>query len=180
LSEKYAIEKLQQEYKIDSYLDSTMNIDGEVLGLQLLEGYTVSVLFDSQDYGQYLVQDGKINVFNPNQDSGVVQVGLIYPFEIRTMYIYAGSNKSNWEKHLTEINIDYYQSLDFYINGKLVPYQTFSNTQQQLPPVPQTGTAVYYPVRGWNRFDTVTITQNAPFDIQILAIDYQVSSQIVS
>lgn len=180
LSEKYAIEKLQQEYKIDSYLDLTMSIDGEVLGLQLLEGYTVSVLFDSQDYGQYLVQNGKINVFNPNQDSGVVQVGLIYPFEIRTMYIYAGSNKSNWEKHLTEINIDYYQSLDFYINGKLVPYQTFSNTQQQLPPVPQTGTAVYYPVRGWNRFDTVTITQNAPFDIQILAIDYQVSAQIVS
>lgn len=180
LSNFYVIEKFQNEYKIDSYIDSTMTPDGEVLGLGLLEGYTVTVLCDSQDYGQYLVQDGQIMVFNPNEVSCPVQVGLIYPFELRTMYIYSGPSKGNWEKHLTEINIDYYQSLNFYINGKLVPYQTFANTQQQLPPVPQTGTAVYYPVRGWNRYDTITITQNAPFDIQILSIDYQIGAEIVS
>jgi len=180
LSENYVIEKFQEKYKLDSVLDSTMDINGEVLGLQLLNGYTVSVLFDSQDYGEYLVEDGMIQVFNPNQNSGPVEVGLIYPFEVRTMYIYDGPGKNNWSKHLTEINIDYYQSLNFYINGKLVPYQTFENTQQQLPPVPQTGTATFYPVRGWNKYDTITITQNAPFDIQILSIDYQIGAEIVS
>lgn len=180
LTQTFVIEKFVSDVKLDSYVNSTMDAAGLVTGLDNLDGYVVSVLFDNQDFGSYTVAGGEINVFNPNADVGPVQVGPLYQFEIKTMNIFDGPLKSNWEKHQTEINVDYFDSLNFFINGKLVPYQTFENTQQELPPVPQTGTAIFYPVRGWNRFDQVTITQSAPFDCQILAIGYQIGAEIVS
>ena len=180
LNSIYAIEKFVEDVKMDSYIDSTMDVAGLVTGLDELNGYEVTVVFDGQDFGQYTVVGGQIDVFNPNLVSGPVQVGLLYPFQMRTMYIYDGATKSSWFKKFTEINVDYFQSLVLFINGTLVPYQTFQDVQQQLPPVPQTGTAEIYSVRGWNKFSTIEITQNAPFDVQILSIDYRIHASIVS
>lgn len=174
------IEKFVDDIKLDSFVDSTMDSTGLITGLDVFNGYTVDVLFDGQDFGDYEVVDGEITAFNPNEFSGPVQVGFIYPFVLKTMFLYAGFERSNWSKKITEINVDYYQSLNFSVNGKLVPYQTFAEAQEGLPPAPKTDTATIYPVLGWNRFANVEITQNAPFDIQILGIDYEINSSIVS
>jgi len=175
-----AIEKFVEDFKIDSYIESTMATTGLVTGLDQFNGYVVEIFFENQDYGQYEVVDGEVTVVNPDEDSGVVQVGFLYPIEIITMFLFMGPNKSNWTKHITEINVDYFESLNFFINDKLVPYQQFEFIQDGEPLTPQTDTATIYPTRGWNRFSTIKITQNSPFDCQILGISYEINSDIVS
>jgi len=175
----YSIEKFIEDYKIDGYLDSTMDADGLILIDPMYEGYTVQIIFDNQDFGQYVVEGGQVIADNVNRFSGSVVYGFIYPFEIETMNIFYGENRSNWAKHLTQINVDYFESLNFYINNKLVPYQKYSLIQAGLPLVLQTDTAIIYPARGWDRFSTVKITQNSPFNCEILGISYEINGNII-
>lgn len=179
LTAKYFIEKFDREQFIDGWDLFAMNIDGTVTGLDRFEGYTVQVIFENQDFGQYLVVGSVITVFNPNGYSGVVQVGLLYNNRVTPMYLFAGENGSNYFKNISKIYVDYYQSLVFYVNGFLVPYQNIQEIQQGLPLVPKTDTAVVEPVNGWDRFQTFSIEQNAPFDLQILGIAYQIDARII-
>jgi hypothetical protein len=176
----YAIEKFIDDVKIDSYINSTMDSTGLITGLDNLEGYLVTVIFDDQDYGQYTVVDGEIIAFNPNEESGPVKVGLLYPFEMIPMYLFSGANKSSWSKKITRIDVDYFNSINFTVNGTFIPYQTFEQVQAGLPPEPQTGTATVYPADGWTKFQTIKIEQNSPFDMQILSIDYHIKDASVS
>lgn len=174
LNNNYVIEKFVEDVKFDSYIDSTMNELGLVTGLDELNSYEVVVFFDDQDFGQYTVVNGEINVFNPNEFSGPVKVGLQYPVRIVPMFLYDGPDKSSWIKKITEINVDYFNSINFFVNGTQVPYQTYEDVQAQIPPQPQTGTANIRPVGGWNKYSTFAIEQDSPFDLQILGIDYHI------
>ena len=113
-------------------------------------------------------------MFNPNEFSGPVKVGLQYPVRIVPMFLYDGPDKSSWIKKITEINVDYFNSINFFVNGTQVPYQTYEDVQAQVPPQPQTGTANVRPVGGWNKYSTFSIEQDSPFDLQILGIDYHI------
>lgn len=179
LTQGVFIEKFTDDFKIDSYIQGVMDSTGLVTGLGQFEGYTVQVIFDNQDYGEYLVTGGQIIVNNPNHYSGTVYVGLLYPLEIRPMYLFAGANATYNFKQITNIFVDYYNSLDFYVNGTLVNFQNFIEIQNSIPLAPQTGTAIMRPVNGWDRFQTFNITQNSPFDCQILSISYQIDAHII-
>lgn len=173
------LEKFVNDFKIDSYENNTMASSGLITGLDNLDGYTVQVFFQNQDFGQYMVENGQIIVDNLNEYSGAVQVGLLYFLQITPMYLFAGANGSNNFKNISQIYVDYFNSLNFYVNGKLVNYQYFADIQAGLPLQPKTGTVVMDSVDGWNRFSNFTITQNSPFDCQILGIAYQISSAII-
>lgn len=180
LSQKYQIERFNANYKVDCYRNTTMNSAGLVTGLTDLIGYSVQVIYDDQDFGEYLVNDdGEITVLNPNEDSGAVIVGLLYDVQLTPMYLFAGTSESPFLKNQNRIYVDYYESLDFAINGHLVPYQNFSDIQAGEGLVPQTDTAIVDVVDGWNRFGTLTITQSSPFDLQILGIAYQITSSVI-
>lgn len=192
---KYIIDVMSDNYRADSRFPCSMDSSGFVTGLDILDGYIVTLEFNptgtaKQDYGQSLqivdgvkvvaaVSSGSCYFDNPNEDSGNGAVCLPYSVEIVPMYIFAGALQSNYYKDISRIFVDYYQSLDFRIDGKLVPYQEYANIQAGLPLMPQTGTAIISPVRGWNRFDTFSITQNSIFDLQVLGIAYQVEAAII-
>jgi hypothetical protein len=95
------------------------------------------------------------------------------------MYFDSGQLTSPFFKNINRIYVDYYNSLNFYINGKLVPYQSFADIQAGLPLIPQTGTAIVDTVGGYNRFATFSITQSSPFDLQILGIEYQIDTAVI-
>lgn len=179
LSEKFTIEAFDATAKIDCQFDSDMQTSGLVTGLELLEGYNVQVVFENQDFGQYTVTGGQITVDNPDGYDGTVQIGLLYDVDLTPMYYFGGQLTSPFFKNVNRIYVDYYNSLNFYINGKLVPYQTFANIQAGLPLVPQTGTAIIDVVDGYNRFSTFSITQSSPFDLQILGIEYQIDTAVI-
>ena len=182
LSQQFCIERFEENVFIDSNQTYFMSSNGLITGLDRLNGYVVQVVFQNQDYGNnYLVVAGEITVTNPLLNSGVAQVGLLYDVEIKPMYPFFSSTSSPFEKHLVRVYIDYYQSLNFFINGKLVQYQNFNEIQLGLPLVPKTDTAIYSPVQGYNRFDdeAIVITQSSPFDLQILSIGYQIDMAVI-
>lgn len=181
LTQTFTIEQLDQSIKIDSQQNANMAADGLVTGLDRFDGYTVQVVYENQDFGQYEVVNGEITVDNQDEIVDTVQIGMLYDVEIRTMYPFAGSAAMPFFKNLTRIYIDYFESLNFRINGTLVPYQNFADIQAGLPLVPQTGTEIFAPVSGWQRFDrdAIVITQSSPFDLQILSIGYQIEYAVI-
>lgn len=184
LTEQYTIEVFDDTSRIDCNFNAAMQSSGLVTGLSLLNGYTVQVIYQGQDFGEYLVQNGQITVTNPMGIADTVMIGLLYDLAIVPMYPFAGATLSPLKKQVTRIYVDYYQSLDFSINGKLVPYQNFADIQAGLPLTPQTDTAIVSPFLGWNRFDNfgspiISITQSSPFDLQILGIGYQIASAVI-
>lgn len=179
LTNTYAIERFVESIKIDSSREADMDAQGLVTGLSMFNGYTVQVVYRNQDFGRYLVEGGEITVNNPDEIADTVSIGLLYDAELIPMYPFAGPKAAPFFKNLNRIYVDYLESLNFFINGKLVPYQNFADIQAGLPLQPQTDTAIIAPVSGWNRNirgvnDAVVITQSSPFDLQILAIAYQI------
>ncbi len=178
-SQQTVLERMDENIKIDGYEIKNLPETGLISGLDRFEDLSVQVIFDNQDYGLYLVKEGKIQVNNPEQKSGLCFVGLLYPVEIRPMYFYAGPSHANLMKQTTKVYVEYFESLNFQINDKLVNYQIFSDIQQAKGLLPSSGTAMVTPVLGWNRDKTFTITQNSPFDLQITAIAYQVTAVMI-
>jgi len=184
LTQQYTIDRFDSGIYIDSSQTFPISTTGVIVGLDRFDGYVVQVVYERQDYGQFLVVGGTITVtplppdFVPESDT---QVGLLYDVEIKPMYPFFSSTSSPFEKILNRIYIDYYESLDFFINGKLVQYQNFQEIQLGLPLVPKTDTAIFSPVEGYYRFDgeAIVITQSSPFDLQILSIGYELTMAVI-
>ena len=175
---------LDDSTRIDGQINASMQASGLVTGLSFFNGYTVQVTYMNQDFGQYLVSAGQIVVTNPNAIADSVQVGLLYDVEIIPMYPYIEATASPFKKQVQRIYIDYYLSLDFEVNGNLIPYQNFADIQAGLPLEPQTDTAIIDPFEGWNRFDNngnpiISITQSSPFDLQVTSIGYQIDAAVI-
>lgn len=181
LTQQFIIERFDTGVFVDSAESYLMESTGLVTQLDRLNGYRVQVIYQNQDFGQYDVADGQIEVTNPEEITGTVQIGLLYNVEIKPMYPFYSATSSSFEKQISRIYIDYYQSLNFYINGDLVQYQNFHEIQLGLPLVPKTDTAIYSPVSGYSRFDdeAIVITQSSPFDLQILSIGYQIEMAVL-
>ena len=183
LTNQFTIEVFDENTRVDCDFNAAMFSSGLVTGLDLLDGYVVQVVYKNQDFGQYLVSGGEITVNNPDGISDTVSIGLLYDVEIIPMYPYAGALQSPFFKQVQRIYVDYTLSLDFSINGNLVPYQMFPLFNGK-PITPQTDTAIIGPFSGWNRFDNdnvpiISITQSSPFDLQITSIGYQVAAAVI-
>jgi hypothetical protein len=179
LTQQYMIEAFDDSTRMDCQITADMASSGLITGLDDFNGYTVQVVYNNQDFGTYLVVDGEITVDNPNEIADSVQVGQLYDVVITPMYLFAGKNAAPFFKQMSRIYVDYYNSLNFYINGKLVPYQTYAEIQAGMPLTPKTDTAIIAPVSGYDRFSTFSITQSSPFDLQILSIGYQISGAVI-
>ena len=181
---QYVLEQFDDSTRMDGTITTTMTNTGLITGLSAFNGYTAQVVYQGQDFGAYLVAGGSILVSNPHGVSGFVTVGLLYDVEIVPMYPFADIAESAFYKQVKRIYVDYFNTLNFNINGELVPYQNFQQIQAGLPISPQTDTAIVTPFYGWNRFDfngkpIISITQSSPFDLQITSIGYQIESAVI-
>lgn len=180
---QYTVEAFDDDVRIDCNFATSMPANGNIQGLVFLEGFTVQVLYQGQDFGQYTVKNGEITVNNPQGIADTVQIGLLYDVTITPMYPFSGQAESAFKKKVTRIYVDYYNTIDFSINGYLVPYQTYAQIQENPILEPQTGTAIVGPYQGYHRFGNMptllSITQTSPFDLQILSIGYQITSAVI-
>jgi hypothetical protein len=182
-TDQYTLEKIDDSTRMDGVFESFMQPSGLITGLAALNGYTVQVLYLNQDFGEYEVVGGEITVNNPDEIADTVIIGLLYENDLIPMYPFSGAHESSYKKQVNRIYVDYYNSLDFYVNGKLVPFMEFP-LYSGKPVTPQTDTAIIAPFSGWNRFDQdgvpiISITQRSPYDLQILGIGYQITSAII-
>lgn len=184
-----------QQNEIPFYLDSestnTLQASGLITGIPYLNGYNAHLFYEGQDFGTSMqmvngelvngvVANGQCYFGNPNGNTGFCNVGILFENNIVPMYIWAGAIESNYKKQITQIFIDYYESLDFRVNGKLVFYQDYTDVQAGTQSmVPHTDTAIVEPMLGWERFQTFTISQRSPFNLTVSAIAYQVDRHII-
>lgn len=174
--------------KMDSMLNTTMNSSGVVnTGIAHFEGYFIHAVSPTGDLGESLtpVTGGSTTFENPNSYTGAVTVGILFDCQVTPMYTYAAPQGSDYYKNVTRIFVDYYQSLDFTVNGTPVFYQSFAEIAASVAAggsyvlTPKTDTAVVAPGIGWDRFSTFTIDQTSPYDLIVTGIDYQVNASII-
>ena len=186
------IEFMTDEFRMDSCIGAGMGSPNAidlslVSGLDALNGYIANIVYNGQDYDFSLdangdiapITNGQCYVFNPNNSIGHITVGLLYSVRLSPMFVFAGAIEAEFYKQITRIYVDYYNALDFEVNSQTIPFQNFLEISEGLPLSPRSGTAVVPVLSGWERFYTFDITQNAPFDLQITAIAYQVDAKII-
>lgn len=164
---------------LDTIIVSTMASNGVVNGLGNFNGYVVTVVFQGQDFGNYLVEGGQVAVLNPDGYSGDVLVGIPFAVNIVTMAEFAGEQATDAYKLNTRLSVDYYNSLDFYVNGIQVTYQTFKDIQNNLPISTKTGVVRQGVSGGWEQYRHEYIMQDSPFNLQISRISYQIAAALV-
>ncbi len=179
VSEEFELEMFTDGVWIDGYFTLTMGANGVLTGLDDYDGYMIDVFYNSGDYGVYLVEDGTVTVISPPPEGTAVIVGLPYDVVLNTMYIYAGATMMDAMKKITKIYVDYYNSLNFYVQGVLVPFQTFANVQSGDPLVPLTGQYLIGSADGWLQQQVITLNQTAPFPLTIQSISYQVTACLI-
>ena len=61
------------------------------------------------------------------------------------------------------------------INGQLVAFRNFGEDVLDTPVQEFTGVKTVGPLLGFDKEGVITVTQDAPLDLNILALDYKVS-----
>lgn len=178
-SSRYILARFDKDYYHDLYQVKTLPANGVITGLTDYEGYDVSVVYSGQDFGTYTVSSGQITVDNPNQLTGNCTVGITYPIELKTLSLYTGDDSSDVLKKSSYAYADYYESIDFKVNGKQVPFQTFEQIQQGLPIMPQTGRFKLGTSKGYSLTEEVTVSQYSPMPCTITALSYQVKGELI-
>jgi hypothetical protein len=168
------LEKLDWDLYMDCATTQTFGVPTtHVTGLDYIDEFTVNALSDGfvqpagrVVYGAFDVEDAGTTI-----TIGIPYTPLIQPNAVNvmsqqgpTMYI---------KKRIPRIFIDYYESLGIYVNGDVIPYRTFDDATGELVD-PITDVYEYLNLQGWNRRESVIITQNDPLPMTILAVGYEV------
>lgn len=187
VSDTYTLEILSSDLNDKyAYLDSMnqyqSNENKELTGLKPYNGYPARVVyFDKyntlQDLGEYKVVNSKIKLKNYYDDNTSFYVGFTYSVEITPMYFYLGPNQSTTKKTVSQVIVEYYDSLDFYVDNSLVKYQDYKEINDKL--LPKTGCIEQSFLKGHERYNTFKITQKSPFNLCITSISYKITGAYV-
>ncbi len=161
---------------LDDYQYITLPPNGKITGLKQYEGYSVCVSFQSQDYGSYTVKNGSIQVDNPEKQSGPCTVGLLYQANLKSLPLYAGAKHTDLMKSVFKVYVEYFNSLNFSVNGELVKYQYFGDIRHNDNLVPRSDTSVITIGSGCQRDFHIHISQNSPFPLNLQSISYEITS----
>lgn len=177
-------EELSYDIFIDSASQNKILPDNKVVNLKFYEGYSVrAVTFDEngflQDLGEYNVKDGAISIINYKGTNKNVIIGFTYDVEIIPMYFYLGPNNSTVVKTVSQVTVEYYNSLDFYIENELVKYQYFKDISNGVGLNYKNGFKEINLLKGHNRYSTFRIHQRSPFNLCITSINYKITGAYI-
>lgn len=166
---------------MDSVASGALNQDGKLSAKEFSGLSNLQVTFNNQDYGIYDC-DAKGDILIPEnkRHPGAYLVGFNYSAVVKTMYFTAGGNSTDYKKFVTRAFVDYFQSFNFKINGKLVPYQFYKTLKNnQIFAEGVTGIAKIDYIGGWHKLRNLTITQESPYDLHIRSIAYQITYGVI-
>ena len=169
--------------KYDEYLDSNLATDSALTGtvtgsstkvtsLDHLEGQTVQILIDDAVYPKQVVSSGAVTIDLPSTfASKTIQVGLGYNSTLKTLRIEAGSQAGpaqGRKKRYNEVLVRLLNTVGVKINGDQLPFR--SSADEMGEPIPQFTGDKRVTNLGWNREGQVTIKQEQPLPLTVLAI----------
>ena len=141
--------------------------------LRYLEGETLDVLSDGVVEADKTATNGSITFTTAATSS--YEVGLPYTSTVRTLpfegRLPSGPTRS-FKKRILSVTADLYETQALTIDGEAVTFDTNANGVI----TPYTGFKRKGSLLGYNKDATITITQSEPLDMNILSLDYEVST----
>lgn len=169
-------------YEADVYMDCSKSYSfgtpqDYIDGLEYLEGKSIWVIGDGYNLGEFTVSSGRVDLLN---EISAAVVGLFYKPIIETLPVDIQTQTGDQaykRKRISKVRVDYYESLGIYIEDILVPFREFLETFNYPPATPVTGWDEISLIKGWEPRQTITITQNEPLPMTILALNIELEVQ---
>ena len=106
------------------------------------------------------------------------EIGIPFTMTAKTMPCetrLASGNIRAFKKRILEVNAEVFESQSMTVNGQLVSFRAFGSDILDVAVPAFTGVKKVGPLLGFNDEGAITVTQPAPLDLTVLALDYKVS-----
>ena len=174
-SDKYYVELFDDTLTLDCAKKGTTATT--VTGLSFLEGESIKVIRDGIVEADKTVSSGEITLDREATES--YQVGLNYTPVVETLPAeprLASGPLRGFKKRILEVNSEHFESYAVTINGEQVAFRQFGNDNLDIPIQPFTGVKRSGPLLGFVNEGKITITQTVPLPMNVLALDYKLST----
>lgn len=170
-----------------TFLDSMLTYNGgsvsTLSGLDHLEGETVSILADGAVHPDKTVSSGAITL---DRTATKAHVGLSYTSTVKTMQIEAGAKDGTAQgkkKRIARIHYRLYKTLGLKHGPSsdrldIIPFRSSADNQDSPPALFTGDKEVEFP-RGWDKDGYITVVQDQPLPMTLLAIMPELSTNKV-
>jgi len=167
----YFLEREDTAITTDS--SATATSTDTLTGLSHLEGETIDVVADGAYKGEFVVSGGQVTI---DREADVIYGGLNFVPILETMPLNIplqnGPNAA-LPKRIVRAGVELYEANGVLVNGQRIADKTMGVDVFE-PPSPKTGLERIF-LQGWDVESTLTITQDEPVPMQILAVYLEVS-----
>ena len=167
----YFLEREDTAITTDSSASATST--DTLTGLSHLEGETIDVVADGAYKGEFVVSGGQVTI---DREADVIYGGLNFVPILETMplniSLQNGPNAA-LPKRIVRAGVELYEANGVLVNGQRIADKTMGVDVFE-PPSPKTGLERIF-LQGWDVESTLTITQDEPVPMQILAVYLEVS-----
>lgn len=175
-SEQRFIEEINKNHYTDcSVLQTLSPASDTVTGLGHLNGEECRVKADGAVQPNETPSGGSITL---GRDATTVEVGLNFDTTIKTMPLnmqFQDGPTLTRKKRITQVEANLYESLGVYINGNQLADRQFGEDMLDTTPTPFTGIKETH-LLGWDEAAQVTITQQDPVPMTVLALAIEVEA----
>jgi hypothetical protein len=176
----YFIEKLDfnNVVPVDSASAVTIPVSSEpptLTGLEIYNGYEISVSDGVSYLGSYFVENGQITLDDALEHPFSGFVGLNFTPILTPMFAISDPGYAYSYKILDDCYVNYQDSLGVLVNNNLIQFQNVKEIKSGQLLTLKSGTAEIFTNTGWGRFKDITISQEAPVGMHILSIAYRMS-----
>lgn len=174
-SDKYYVEIFDPELTLDCAAKGTSA--KTVTVLSFLEGEEIKVIRDGIVEADKTVTSGEITL--DEEAETFYQVGINYTPVVQTLPAeprLASGPIRGFKKRILEVNSEHFESYAVTINGEQVAFRQFGEDNLDIPIQPFTGVKRSGPLLGFVEEGKITITQTVPLPMNVLALDYKLST----
>ncbi len=171
------LETIDETVYTDSALVIASHSSATVTGLDHLEGEVVKVKLGGAVQTDATVSSGSITL-DRTPSAETLEVGLEFNPNIITMPVndsFKDGPTLNREKRIVRATVNRYLSLGIFVNGERLPDRQLDLDTFDAVPAPSSELQEIY-LNGWSKSAQVTITQEDPVPMTILALDLEVSA----
>ena len=167
----YFLEREDPSLTTDSSASATST--DTLTGLSHLEGETIEVIADASYMGQFVVTGGQITI---ERQADLITGGINFTPIIQTMPLsiqLANGPNAALPKRIVRAGVQLFESNGVLVNGQRIADKTMGVDVFESV-IPQTGLKRMF-LQGWSVDAALTITQEEPVPMQVLAVYLEVA-----
>ncbi len=164
--------------------DSTLHTDSAVYSASAsatgsaahLEAKVLDVIVDGSVQSDKTVSSGAVT-FDRASGSNY-EIGLPFTMTLKTMPLeprLASGNLKGFKKRVLEVNAEVYESQAMTVQGQFVAFRQFGEDVLDIAIPKFTGVKTIGPLLGFVAEGSITVSQTAPLNLHVLALDYKLS-----